>query len=205
MKGWNKAHKMRSPFENLRILNKQILQFFWQTKKCNANQLLLPKETPATFEVFHILNLLLTLPETKLQFSVLLDKTNNMQHYTSSILDTGTNKTMIVFTHGSVQSNIGPAGSGVIIKKQGRSSTLTKIANPVKYMGSSYEGELEAIKVATEYARDKSSLKWQSPHIFCFSVSNISCSLSEQRKLSYFHYKSNSWKPHEHRSKSVKH
>ena len=119
MKGWNKAHKMGSPFENLRSLTKQILQFLSQTKKCNFHQLLLPKETPAPLELFYIPRLLLTLPETKLQLSVPLDNTNNMQHYISSILDTSTNKTMIVFMDGSAQSNPGPTGSGVTIKKQG--------------------------------------------------------------------------------------
>ena len=119
LKGRNKAHKMTSHFENLRFLNKQILQFLSQTKKCNVKQLLLPKETPSFLEVFHIPNLLLTIPETKLQLSVSLDKTHNMQHYISSILDTGTNKTMIFFRHGLAQSNPGPEGSGVIVKKQG--------------------------------------------------------------------------------------
>ena len=78
MIGRNKSHKIRSPFENLRSLTKQILQFLSQTKKCNVNQLLLPTETPATLEIFHIPNLLLTLPETKLQLSVLLD---NLGHW----------------------------------------------------------------------------------------------------------------------------
>ena len=120
MKGWNKAHKMGSPFENLRSLTKQILQFLSHTKKCNFHQLLLPKETPATLEQFYIPSLLLMLPETKLQLSVPLDNTNNMQHYISSaILDTDTNKTMIVFMDGSAQSNPGPTGPGVTIKKQG--------------------------------------------------------------------------------------
>ena len=88
--------------------------------------------------------------------SVLLDGISNMQHYISSILDTGTNKTMIVFTDGSAQSNPGLTGSGVIIKKH-RNSTPIKIAKAVKYMGSSYEEELEPIKIATEYARDNIS------------------------------------------------
>ena len=102
MKGRNKAHKMGTPFENVRSLTKQILQFLSQTKKCNVNQLLLPKETPATLEVFHIPNVLLTLPDTKLQMSLPLGNTNNMQHYISSILDTGTNRTMLVFTMGQL-------------------------------------------------------------------------------------------------------
>ena len=58
---------------------------------------------------------------------------------------------MIVFTDGSAQSNPDPTGSGEIIKKQGQNSTPIKIAKAVEYMGSSYEGELEAIQIATEY------------------------------------------------------
>ena len=110
MIGRNKAHKIGSPFENLRSLNKQILQFlgpiFITDKQCNVNQLLLQKETRATctFEILNIPNLLLTLPETKLQFSVPLENTNNMQNHIRSILDPITNKTMIVFTDS--QSNL---------------------------------------------------------------------------------------------------
>ena len=89
-----------------------------------------------------------------------------MQHYISPILDSGTNKTMIVFTHGSAQSNCGATGSGVIIKKQSRNSIPIKIAKAVKCMGSSYEGELEAIKIAKEYARDNLSPSNDSLHIF---------------------------------------
>ena len=89
-----------------------------------------------------------------------------MQHYISSILDTGTNKAMIVFMDGSAQSNPGPTGSGVIIKKHGRNSTPIKIAKTVKYMGSSYEGKFEAIKIATEYKRDNISPSNDCLHIF---------------------------------------
>ena len=139
-------------------------------------QLLLPKETPATLELFYILNLLVTLLKTKLQLSVPLDNTTNMQHCISSIFDTGTNKTMIVFTDGSAQSNPGPKGSGVIIKKQGRNSTPIKIAKAVvNYMGSSYKGELEAIKIATEYARDNISPSNDSLHIFSNCQSGKNC------------------------------
>ena len=61
---------------------------------------------------------------------------------------------MIVFKDGSAQWNPGPSGSGLIIKKQGQNSAPIKVAKVVKYMGSSYGGELEAIKIATQYARD---------------------------------------------------
>ena len=59
----NKAHKIGSLFENFRSLTKQILQFLSQTKKYNVNQILFPKETQATLELFHLPNLMLTLPE----------------------------------------------------------------------------------------------------------------------------------------------
>ena len=186
MKGRNKAHKMGSPFENLRSLTKHILQFLSQTKKCNANQLLLPKETPTTLEVFHIPNLLLTLPDTKLQLSVPLDNTNNIQNYISSVLATGTNKTMIFFTDESAQSNPGPTRSGVTIKKQGQNSTPIKIAKTVKYMGSSYEGELETIKIATEYARDNISPSNDSLHVFSDWKSTILAVTSQNREN--YHY-----------------
>ena len=52
MKGRNKGHKMGRPFENLRSLTKQILQFLPQAQKCNVHQLLLPKETLVTHELF---------------------------------------------------------------------------------------------------------------------------------------------------------
>ena len=55
-------------------------------------------------------------------------------------------------------------------------------------MGSSYEGELdvEAIKMATEYATDTISCSNDSLHIFsdCQSAILPSCYISEQRKLS---------------------
>ena len=104
-----------------------------------------------------------------------------MQHYISSILDTGTNKTMIVFTDGSAQSNPGLTGSGVIIKKH-RNSTPIKIAKAVKYMGSSYEGELEAVQIATEYARGNISPSNDSLHIFSDCQSAISAVTSQNRE-----------------------
>ena len=133
--------------------------------------MLLPKETPATFEIFCIPNLLLIFPETKLQPSVPLENTSSVQHHINSILDTGSNKTMIVFIDGSAQSNPGPTGSGVIIKKQGQNSTPIKITKAPKCMGPSYHRELEAIKIATEYERDNLSPSSDSLHIYFLTVS----------------------------------
>ena len=89
---------------------------------------------------------------------------------------------MIVFTDGSAQSIPGPRRSGVIIKKQGRNSTPIKVAKAVKYMGSSYEGELEATKTATKYARDNISPSNDSLHIFSDCQSAISAVTSQNRE-----------------------
>ena len=82
----------------------------------------------------------------------------------------------------------------MIIKKQGRNSTPIKIAKAVKCMGLSYERDLEAIRIGTEYARDNLSPSNDSLHIFsgCQSAILASCNISEQRKLSSLHCKSNS-------------
>ena len=108
-----------------------------------------------------------TLPETKLQSSVPLEYTDNVQHYINSIVDTGASKIMIVLSGGSAHQIPDSTGSGVIIKKQGSNCSPTKIAEAVKCMGSSYHRELEA--VATDYARDNLSPSIP-PYIFCQSA-----------------------------------
>ena len=50
-------------------------------------------------------------------------------------------------TDGSAQGNPGPVGSGIVIKKQGLQSSPIKLAKTVTPHGSSYAGELEAIKL----------------------------------------------------------
>ena len=98
------------------------------------------------------------------------------------MLDTGTNKSMEVFMVESAQSNPGPTGSGVIIKKQSQNSNPIKITKAVKCMGSSYEGELEAIKIATEHARDNLSPSNDSLHIFSGCQSAILAVTSQNRE-----------------------
>ena len=78
---------------------------------------------------------------------------------------------MIAFTDGSAQSNPCLTGSGVAI-----------IAKAVKYMGSSYEGELGAIKTATEYARDSISPSNESLHIISDCEPAISAVTSQNRE-----------------------
>ena len=97
-------------------------------------------------------------------------------------MDTGTSKTMIVFTDGSGHLNSGPTRSGKIIKKQGRNSTLIKIAKTMKCMGSSYEEELEAMNIAREYARYILSSSNYTLHIFFDCQSTVLAIMSQDRE-----------------------
>ena len=84
---------------------------------------------------------------------------------------------------GSAQSNPGPTGYDVMIRKQGWNSTSKKkLAKAVKYIGSSYEEKLEVIKIATEYARDNISPSNDSFHIFLDCQSAILAVTSQNRE-----------------------
>ena len=65
-------------------------------------------------------------------------------------MNLNTKNTMIIFTDGSALSNPGPAGAGVVIKNKVPKSTPVKLAKAVKQMSTSYEGEIEAIKLAVQ-------------------------------------------------------
>ena len=58
---------------------------------------------------------------------------------------------MMIWTDGSALGNPGPTGSGVAIKKNGPESTEIKIAHAVTKMGTSYQGELQAIRIGIIY------------------------------------------------------
>ena len=97
-------------------------------------------------------------------------------------MDTSTNQTMIVFTDRSAHANPGPTGSGVIIKNKIEIVPPIKIAKAVKCMGSSYEGELEAIQIATEHGRDNISTSNDIFHIFSVCQSSILAIMSQNRE-----------------------
>ena len=60
--------------------------------------------------------------------------------------------TMTIFTDGSVQDNSGPTGSGLVNKNSGYHSVSIKHAKTITSCGTSYEGEIEAIKLVTDHA-----------------------------------------------------
>ena len=67
----------------------------------------------------------------------------------------------MIWTDGSALGNPGPTGSGVAIKKNGPESTEIKIAHAITKMGTSYQGELQAIRIGIIYAKENINIYWQ--------------------------------------------
>ena len=134
-------------------------------------QIQMPVETPVTLEIFGIPNLTTILPEPNIQNSQ--NKGKTLKLYTESIMNLNTENTMIIFTDGSALSNPGPVGAGVVIKNKAPKSTPVKLAKAVKQMDTSYEGEIEAIKLAVEYANENITSAHDNLHIFSDSQAAI--------------------------------
>ena len=168
-----KSHKQKfeSPFCNLRSLAKQLIQHIAQTKKCNMKQVQMPVEIPATLEIFDIPNLTTILPEPNTQNPQNKEKT--LKLCTESIMNLNTENAMIVSTDGSALSNPGPVGAGVVIKNKGPKSMPVKLAKAVEQMGTSYEGEIETIKLAVDYANENISSAHDNLHIYSDSQAAI--------------------------------
>ena len=168
-----KSHKQKfeSPFCNLRSLAKQLIQHIVQTKKRNMKQIQMPVEIPPTFEIFDIPNLTTILPEPNTQNPPNKEKT--LKLYTESIMNLNTENAMIIFTDGSALSNPGLVGVGVVIKSNGPKSTTVKLAKVVEQMGTSYEGEIEAIKLAVKYANENITSAHANLHIYADSQAAI--------------------------------
>ena len=89
---------------------------------------------------------------------------------------------MMIFTDGSALGNPGPTGSGVVIKKNGPESTEIKIAHAVTKMGTSYQGELQAIRIGTTYAKENISISTENLHIFVDSQAAIQAIIEQNHK-----------------------
>ena len=73
---------------------------------------------------------------------------------------------MLIFTHGSAINNPGPTGFGAVIRKNEPTSLPNKLVKAVTSSGTSYEGELEAIKIGTKCAKENISDGTENIHIF---------------------------------------
>ena len=89
---------------------------------------------------------------------------------------------MMIFTDGSALGNPGLTGSEVVIKKNGLESTEIKIAHAVTKMGTSYPGELHAIRKGTTYARENINTSTENLHIFADSQAAIQAIIEQITK-----------------------
>ena len=94
-------------------------------------------------------------------------------------MNLNTKNTMIIFTDGSTLSNPGPVGAGVVMKNKGPKCTPVKLAKAVKQMGTSYEGEIEAIKLAVEYVNKNITSAHDNLHIYSDSHAAILSTTSQ--------------------------
>ena len=186
IKSYDLTNSKQSPCKHLQKILNQLLTQIAKQKHCDdINKLQLPSVNPQTFEVFTIDNLESIFPSNYRNRSKLkLSKTNttNNEDYIDYIKTLINEKTMMIFTDGSALGNPGPTGSGVVIKKNGPESTEIKIAHAVTKMGTSYQGELQAIRIGTTYAKENISISTENLHIFVDSQAAIQAIIEQNHK-----------------------
>ena len=127
----------------------------------------LPPLNSPTFEKFSISNLEIILPETQGQASGTSIKKENTDSYINCNEGINSNNnTMVIFTDGSATTHPGPTGAGALIRKNRATSLPIKLAKTVPSSVTSYEGELEAIKISSEFAKENISDNTKNIHIF---------------------------------------
>ena len=89
--------------------------------------------------------------------TVLPNEEQSTEEYINNLQEDTSDKSMLIFTDGSAQINPGPTGSPTVIKKQGLKSAPIKKVKAISSRDTSFEGEVEAIYMGTEYAKDTPS------------------------------------------------
>ena len=82
--------------------------------------------------------------------------------------------TMLAYTDGSALKNPGSTGAGVLIKVQGHKSIPVKLAKAISSKGTSFDGELAAILMATQYALTHLTKEHDSFNIYSSSSFRLS-------------------------------
>ena len=91
---------------------------------------------------------------------------------------------MLIFTDISATINPGPTGARAVIRKNGPTSLPIQLAKAVTSSGTSYEGDLEAIKISTEF--ENISDETENIHIFVDCKSAI-YTITQQSNENYHH------------------
>ena len=68
---------------------------------------------------------------------------------------------MLVFTDRSATTNPGLMEAGAVIRQNGPTNLLIILAKAVTSSETSYEGELEAIKISMEFANKIYRMRWK--------------------------------------------
>ena len=136
--------KNLKPLIHLGHQAKQVLTVMSKHQKISINVIEILSEILPSMETFYISNLTVTIPT---KFS----SDQGEKNYITEIQQDVTTNTVMTFTDDSDQDNSSLAGSGVVIKIPGDHSSPIKHTKAITSCGTSYEGEIEAIKSGTHY------------------------------------------------------
>ena len=140
--------KNLTPLTHLDHQTIQILTVKSKHQNISINAIQIPPEIPPSMEIFYVSNLSVTIPT---KFS----SDQGEKNYTTEIQQDVATNIMMIFTDGASQGNPNLTGSGVVIKNPGHHSSPIKLAKAIISCGTSYESEIEAIKLCTDYAFQK--------------------------------------------------
>ena len=173
IKNYDLTNSKQGPCKKLQNILKQLLTQIAKLKNCDdINKLQLPSVNPQTFEVFTIENLESIFPRNyRNRSKTNLSKTNttNNEDYIEYI------KTL------SNEQNNDDLRRWISFGKS-TESTEIKIAHAVTKMGTSYQGELEAIRIRTTYAKENITISTENPHIFVDSQAAIQAIIEQNHK-----------------------
>ena len=127
--------KKLPPLTHLGHQAKQVLTVLSKHQNITINAIQIPSEIPRSMEMFYIPNLSATIL-TKFSSG------KGEKNYVTKIQQDFATNTMVIFTD----------GSDIVIKNPGHYNSPIKLAKVITSCGTSYEGEIEAIKVGTDYA-----------------------------------------------------
>ena len=94
--------------------------------------------------------------------------------------------TILIFTYQTAINNPGPTRARAVIRKNGLTSPPIKLVKAVASSGTRYKGELEAITISTEYAKEIIPDCNENIHIFVNCQSAIHA-IKQQNNENYHH------------------
>ena len=101
------------------------------------------------------------------------------------LINKDNDNTMLAYTDGSALKNPGPTGAGVLIKIQGHKSIPVKLAKAILSKGKSFDGELAAILMATQYALTHLTKEHDSFNIYSDCQAPI-CAITSHTRENYY-------------------